>query len=65
MPFRGMARMTGGIMNMAMLDGVLMIVNGKFFKGIRHVLRERKKMLKASKSKLEINSGSSGKGEVL
>ncbi|QOY35244.1 beta-glucosidase family protein [Anaerobacillus isosaccharinicus] len=49
MPFRGMARMTGGMMNMPMLDGVLMIVNGQFYKGLRHVLRERKKMVKAAK----------------
>lgn len=46
MPFRGMARMTGGIMNMPMLDGVLMIVNGQFFKGLRHVVKERRKMIK-------------------
>ncbi|SDY10827.1 beta-glucosidase [Evansella caseinilytica] len=49
MPFRGIARMTGGIVNMPMLDGMLMIVNGRFFKGLRHVLRERKKMLRATK----------------
>ncbi|MDF1509428.1 glycoside hydrolase family 3 C-terminal domain-containing protein [Robertmurraya sp. DFI.2.37] len=49
MPFRGVARMTGGIINMPMLDGILMIVNGQFFKGLRHVLRERKKMKKKIK----------------
>lgn len=49
MPFRGMARMTGGMMNMPMLDGILMIVNGHFFKGARHVLRERRQMLKVAK----------------
>jgi glycosyltransferase involved in cell wall biosynthesis len=43
--------MTGGIMNMPMLDGMLMMVNGHFFKGLKHLLRERKKMLPASKSK--------------
>lgn len=50
MPFRGIARMTGGIVNMPMLDGLLMIVNGQFFKGLRHFLRERSKMLKAKKA---------------
>ncbi|MFN7252969.1 MAG: beta-glucosidase [Anaerobacillus sp.] len=64
MPFRGMARMTGGIMNMPMLDGILMIVNGQFFKGLRHVIRERKKMLKAAKSKANVNTTTSGKGDV-
>ncbi|WP_440897752.1 beta-glucosidase [Amphibacillus sp. Q70] len=49
MPFRGMARMTGGMMNMPMLDGILMIVNGHFFKGAKHVLSERRQMLKAAK----------------
>lgn len=51
MPFRGVARMTGGIMNMPMLDGILMIVNGRFFKGFNHVLKERSKMVKVAKVK--------------
>lgn len=50
MPFRGIARMTGGVMNMPMLDGLLMMVNGHFFKGLRHLLKEREKMLKAAKA---------------
>ncbi len=49
MPFRGIARMTGGIVNMPMLDGLLMVVNGQFFKGFRHFFKERSKMLKAAK----------------
>ncbi|WP_100406487.1 beta-glucosidase [Bacillus solitudinis] len=49
MPFRGVARMTGGVINMPMLDGILVIVNGHFFKGLRHVVRERSKMLKIAK----------------
>lgn len=56
MPFRGIARMTGGIVNMPMLDGILMIVNGHFFKGLNHVLRERGKMKKAVKVKETIAS---------
>lgn len=58
MPFRGVARMTGGIINMPMLDGILMIVNGHFFKGVNHFLKERKKMIK--QSKIEI-----GQSEVI
>ncbi len=46
MPFRGISRMTGGIVNMPMLDGLLMIANGRFFKGLRHFIKERNKMLK-------------------
>jgi beta-glucosidase len=49
MPFRGVARMTGGIINMPMLDGILMIVNGQFFKGLKHVIKERSKMVKVAK----------------
>ncbi|QEN05278.1 glycosyl hydrolase [Thiospirochaeta perfilievii] len=43
MPFRGIARMTGGSISMGMLDGILLIVNGHFFKGINKFLKERKK----------------------
>ncbi|MBP3950859.1 beta-glucosidase family protein [Bacillus suaedae] len=45
LPFRGIARMTGGLVNMPMLDGILLMVNGHFFKGLRKFLRERKKKL--------------------
>jgi beta-glucosidase len=51
MPFRGVARMTGGVINMPMLDGILMMVNGEFFKGLRHLLKERWKKVKGEKSK--------------
>ncbi|MGJ7919096.1 beta-glucosidase family protein [Neobacillus sp. LXY-4] len=51
MPFRGIARMTGGVVNMPMLDGILMVVNGHFFKGLSHVLKERSKMLRVAKAK--------------
>lgn len=51
MPFRGVARMTGGIINMPMLDGILMVVNGHFFKGVRHILKERKKKIKIAKAR--------------
>lgn len=50
MPFRGIARMTGGVVNMPMLDGILMIANGHFFKGLIHVYKERSKMLRNRKS---------------
>lgn len=59
MPFRGVARMTGGMINMPMLDGILKIVNGQFFKGLSHFLRERKK-LKMEKNKF----ARAAKGEV-
>lgn len=49
MPFRGISRMTGGVVNMPMLDGILMMVNGQFFKGLSHVQKERRKMVKRTK----------------
>lgn len=48
MPFRGVARMTGGMINMPMLDGILQMVNGKFFKGLSHLLIERKKLMEGA-----------------
>lgn len=51
MPFRGIARMTDGRVNMPMLDGILMMVNGNFFKGLRHFFKERRKKNIAGKGK--------------
>lgn len=51
MPFRGIARTTGGVVNMPMLDGILMMVNGHFFRGAGHFLKERVKKRKALKIK--------------
>ncbi|MBM9833520.1 glycosyl hydrolase, partial [Enterococcus faecalis] len=33
MPFRGIAKMTNGMVSMAMIDQLLIICNGHFFKG--------------------------------
>lgn len=40
MPFRGIGRMTGGSVNMAMVDGILLMVNGHFLKGLSKSLKE-------------------------
>lgn len=42
MPFRGYARMTGGAINMPMVDGILLAINGHFFKGMSKVIKEKK-----------------------
>ncbi|MBI9011594.1 MAG: glycoside hydrolase family 3 C-terminal domain-containing protein [Clostridiales bacterium] len=39
MPFRSVARMSGGLINMNMLDGLLMMVNGQFLKGLKILLK--------------------------
>lgn len=49
MPFRGIARMTGGLVTMPMVDGLLMVVNGRFFKGLRHFWKEWRKLKKSRK----------------
>jgi beta-glucosidase len=51
MPFRGIARLTGGMINMPMVDGLLLIANGHLFKGLRHFLRERKQYNKHLKNR--------------
>ena len=38
MPFRAIAKMTGGICSMEMAEGILTIVNGHFFKGLGAVI---------------------------
>lgn len=50
-PFRGLSRLTGGAINMPMLDGILVIVNGNFFKGLGIFLKENGKKNKANKLK--------------
>lgn len=44
MPFRGYARMTGGAINMPMVDGMLTAINGAFFKGMKQVYKGRKQL---------------------
>lgn len=47
MPFRAMAKMTEGMVSMEMVEGIVTIVNGHFFKGLGQVIggffRNRKK----------------------
>lgn len=38
MPFRALAKMTGGMVSMEMAEGMLTVVNGHFFKGIGKVI---------------------------
>ncbi len=53
MPFRGIAKMTGGTVSMEMADGLVTMANGYFFKGLKKLiagyfrnLRENKKYRK-------------------
>ena len=38
MPFRAMAKMTGGAVSMNMVDGIVTLVNGHFFKGLGRII---------------------------
>jgi beta-glucosidase len=46
MPFRGVARMSGGAVNRSMVDGLLSIVNGRFGEGLRHTIRAYRRLKK-------------------
>jgi len=51
MPFRGMAKSTGGIVNMEMAQAVVFIFNGHLFRGIGRLIRahfRKKKAVKAT-----------------
>ena len=38
MPFRGIAKMTGGAVSMDMVRGMVLVVNGHFFKGLGKII---------------------------
>ena len=38
MPFRGIAKMTGGMVSMAMVYGMVDVVNGHFFRGMKKII---------------------------
>lgn len=57
MPFRGLAKMTGGAVNLDMVDAILVIANGRFLKGAGLLIRaliaktKRKHVLWINKNK--------------
>ena len=38
MPFRGIAKMTGGMVSMEMVEGMVTVVNGHFWKGMKQIV---------------------------
>lgn len=59
-PFRAIAKMTGGIVSMEMIDGVMMVVNGHFFKGFGIVITgffRNRRLNKKYIKKLNSNGG--------
>ncbi len=53
MPFRAIYKMTAGKIDREMVQGILTIVNGSFWKGLRSVLKARRNGKKISKKILE------------
>jgi beta-glucosidase len=69
MPFRGVAKMMGGAVDISMTDALLEILNGHFFKGIGHLLaawiRKKKAERQAGKKLSEAAARSvSNQGEI-
>ena len=58
MPFRAMAKMAGGMVSRKMVDDILFIVNGHFFRGLGRVIADFVRNTKANK---EFNNKLSGK----
>ena len=38
-PFRAIAKMTGSMVSMDMVQGMLLVVNGHFFKGMKEIIK--------------------------
>ena len=49
-PMRGMSRFSGGGLRMSQLDGLIMIFNGHFWKGLHHFNKEGRKYKKIAKA---------------
>lgn len=43
LPLRGISRFSGGWVNMEQLDGMIMMINGRFFKGLFHLVKGNRK----------------------
>ena len=48
-PMRGMSRFSQGGLRMSQLDGLIMVFNGHFFKGLHHFFKEGRKYKKIAK----------------
>ncbi len=53
MPFRGIARMMGGMVDMYMVDAILVIVNGHFFKGCGQLIKAFRNMRREQKGGIQ------------
>ena len=51
LPMRGLSRMTGGALHWEQLEGLIVMFNGKFFKGLHLFFKRRREFNKARKAK--------------
>jgi beta-glucosidase len=51
MPFWGIVRMSGGVIDFPMLDGIMEMVNGKFFRGCRMFIKAKNEKTKRDKQR--------------
>jgi beta-glucosidase len=51
LPMRGLAHMSGGMISMGQLDGLIMMFNGHFFKGLGKFFAEGR--LRSKKNKVK------------
>ena len=49
MPFRAIGKMSNGQVSMEMVDAILLLVNGRFFKGLTGIIKGYFKNRKANK----------------
>ncbi len=52
MPFRGIAKMMGGMVDMRMVQAIMVIVNGNFFRGAGQLISAFRKMRKEQKKEI-------------
>ena len=57
MPFRGIAKMMNGMVSMEMAEGILVMVNGHFFKGLGQVWRGWRSLSRIAKAEKKSAQG--------
>ena len=57
MPFRGIAKMMNGMVSMEMAEGILVMVNGHFFKGLGQVWRGWRELARIARAEKNAAKG--------
>ena len=60
-PMRGMSRFSGGGLRMSQLDGLIMMFNGHFFKGLHHFNKEGRKYKRLAKAEKKAQKAAESK----